>query len=170
VAKVKNNYWAALLVSFSFFIISSSFVLGSGEGNELMPDFSLPSMTDGTMVDSDYFKGKVLLVSFFATWCPPCLKEIPILVSLQKNFAEQEFSVIGLSVDNKENIEALKKLMIKTEINYPVLLADQKVKKGFGASLLPMTFLIDKKGVMVKSYYGERKISVFEKDINELLN
>lgn len=166
---MKNNYWATLFVSLFFCIVSSSSVIASGEGNELMPDFSLPSVSDGTMIDSDDFKGKVLLVNFFATWCPPCLKEIPILVNLQKNFAEQNFSVIGFSVDNTENMEALKKLMTKTEINYPVVIADEKAKKGFGANLLPMTFLIDKKGVRVKSYFGERKSSVFEKDINELL-
>jgi thiol-disulfide isomerase/thioredoxin len=166
---MKNNYWATLFVSLFFFVVNSCSVLANEGENEVMPDFSLPSVSDGTMIGSDDFKGKVLLVNFFATWCPPCLKEIPILVGLQKNFAEQGFSVIGFSVDNKENMEVLKKLMANTGINYPVVLADEKTKKGFGANLLPMTFLIDKKGVRVKSYFGERKSSVFENDINELL-
>jgi len=166
---VKNKYWATLLVSLFFFIASSGSILASGEGNELMPAFSLPSVSDGTMIDSADFKGKVLLINFFATWCPPCLQEIPILVNLQKNFAGQDFSVLGFSADNKENMGALKKLMAKTEINYPVGLADQKTKKDFGAIFLPITFLIDKKGMKVKSYFGEQKSAVFEKDINELL-
>lgn len=59
--------------------------------------------------------------------------------------------------------------MTTTGINCPVVLADEKAKKGFGANLLLMTFLIDKRGVRVKSYFGERKSSVFENDINELL-
>jgi len=169
VTAVKNNYWALVFVGLFFLIISSSPVLASEKGNELMPGFSLPSVSDGTMIGNDDFKGKVLLVNFFATWCPPCLKEIPALVSLQKNYGGQDFSVIGFSVDKKENMAALKKLMAKTKINYPVVLADPETKKEFGATFLPMTFLINNKGEMVKSYFGERKFTVFEKDINELL-
>jgi len=166
---VKNDYWAILFMSLFFFIVSSSPVLADGKGNEMMPGFSLPSVSGGTMISSDAFKGKVLLVNFFATWCPPCLKEIPTLVSLQKKFEGQDFTVIGFSVDKKENMPALIKLMKKTEVNYPVVLADLETKKKFGATFLPMTFLIDKKGVKAKSYFGERKFSDFEKDINELL-
>lgn len=166
---MKNNFLAILFVSLFFCMISSSSALASGKGETVMPDFSLPSVTDGTTINNDDFNGKVLLVNFFATWCPPCIKEIPALVSLQKNYAGQDFTVIGFSVDKKENMKALQKLMTKTKINYPVVLADQKNKKEFGATFLPMTFLINKKGMIVKSYFGERKSSVFEKDINELL-
>jgi len=166
---VKNNLWAMVFIGLFILIISSSSVLAAGTESEMMPDFSLPSVSDGTMLGNDTFKGKVLLVNFFATWCPPCLKEIPTLVSLQKKFADRDFTVIGFSVDKKENMAALKKLMKKTEVNYPVVLADLETKKEFGATFLPMTFLIDKKGVKAKSYFGERKFAVFEKDINELL-
>jgi cytochrome c biogenesis protein CcmG/thiol:disulfide interchange protein DsbE len=166
---VKNNYWVILFISSFFCIVSSNLVLASGKGETMMPDFSLPSVSDETIITNGDFKGKVLLVNFFATWCPPCLKEIPTLVGLQKNYAGQNFTVLGFSVDKKENMAALKKLMTKTEVNYPVALADPKTKKEFGATFLPMTFLIDKKGMIVKSYFGERKSSVFEKDINELL-
>ena len=166
---VKNNYWAIVFVGLFFLLIGSSSVLAGEEKNEMMPDFSLPSVSDGTMIGNDVFKGKVLLVNFFATWCPPCLKEIPTLVNLQKKFADRDFTVVCFSVDKKENMAALKKLLKKTEVNYPVVLADPETKKEFGATFLPMTFLIDKKGVKVKSYFGERKFSVFEKDINEQL-
>jgi peroxiredoxin len=166
---VKKNFWKIVFIGLFLFIISSSWVLAAGKENEMMPAFSLPSVSGGTMIGNDAFKGKVLLVNFFATWCPPCLKEIPTLVSLQKKFADRDFTVVGFSVDKKENMAALKKLLKKTEVNYPVVLADPETKKEFGATFLPMTFLIDKKGVKVKSYFGERKFSVFEKDINELL-
>jgi len=166
---VKNNYWVIVFVGLFFLIIGSGSVSADGKDNEMMPGFTLPSVSDGTMVDNNDYKGKVILVNFFATWCPPCMQEIPILVDLQKKYMGQDFTVLGLSVDKKENLAALKKLMTKTKINYPVLLADPKTKKEFGATFLPMTFLIDKKGVKVKSYFGKRKFSVFEKDINELL-
>lgn len=74
---MKNNYWATSFVSLFFFVVSSNSVLASEGENELMPDFSLPSVSDGTMIGSDDFKGKVLLVNFFATWCHPALKRSP---------------------------------------------------------------------------------------------
>ena len=166
---MKNNYWKPIIAILFFLIACSTSVLASDDGKEMMPAFSLPSVTDGKIISSEDYRGKVLLVNFFATWCPPCLKEMPTLVNLQKNFTGQDFSVIGFSVDKKENMKALEKLMAKTGVNYPVVFADPKTKKKFGATFLPMTFLIDKKGRQVKSYFGERKSSVFEKDINKLL-
>lgn len=64
-----------------------------------MPDFTLPSAVDGKDISSDDFKGKVLLVTFFATWCPPCRQEIPSLIQLQRDLSAKGFSVLGLSLD-----------------------------------------------------------------------
>jgi cytochrome c biogenesis protein CcmG/thiol:disulfide interchange protein DsbE len=166
---MNNHYWATIFVSLFLLTISGGPVLANEGGDELMPEFSLPTVSDGTIISSDDFKGKVLLVNFFATWCPPCIKEIPILVDLQKSYEGKDFSVIGFSVDKEENKQLLKKLMAKTGVNYPVVLTDQNFKKEFGAGFLPVSFLIDRDGMKVKSYFGERKKSVFEKDINELL-
>jgi len=66
-----------------------------------MPDFALENVLDGKIVDSKSFQGKVLLLTFFATWCPPCVEEIPTLVKLQKDLSAAGFSVIGLSVDQQ---------------------------------------------------------------------
>ena len=64
-----------------------------------MPEFALKSVRDGRIVDSGIFSGKVLYITFFATWCPPCVQEVPVLVELQDQLAESGFSVIGLSLD-----------------------------------------------------------------------
>jgi len=62
-----------------------------------MPSFALESVRDGKRIDSDSFQGKALLITFFATWCPPCLQEIPALVKLQEEFGSNGFSVVALS-------------------------------------------------------------------------
>ena len=134
-----------------------------------MPAFSLSSAVDGKTVKSDDFKGKVLLVTFFATWCPPCRQEIPTLIQLQEEYSSKGFSVIGLSVDEK-GPKVVVKLIEKTKINYPVLMADGKVAREFGGIAgIPTSFLIDKKGKIFKRYPGYVPKSLLEIDIKSIL-
>ena len=124
------------------------------EGRQ-MPAFNLPSPLSGdTFTSSESFKGKVVLVSFFASWCRSCLEEIPSFKKLQNRFGDQDFVLIGMAVD-RENKVGLKNLILKQKINYPVLLADEVVKKDFGGiAILPTMFLADRKGNMLKKYFG----------------
>jgi len=64
-----------------------------------MPPFSLPAVIDGSVVDSERYRGNALLITFFATWCPPCLQEIPTLKDLHAKFHQQGFTVVALAVD-----------------------------------------------------------------------
>ena len=66
-----------------------------------MPSFALENVRDGKIVQSNSFNGKVLLLTFFATWCPPCAEEVPNLVKLQNELADAGFSVVGFSVDQQ---------------------------------------------------------------------
>jgi len=68
-------------------------------GGVSMPAFSLPAVVDGTVVTSESYRGNALLITFFATWCPPCLQEIPTLKDLHAKFHQQGFAVVALSVD-----------------------------------------------------------------------
>ena len=124
------------------------------EGRQ-MPTFYLPSpLSEDSLTSSESFKGKVVLVSFFASWCRSCLEEIPSLKKLQNRFGDQDFVLIGMAVD-RENKVGLKNLILKQKINYPVLLADDAVKKDFGGiAILPTMFLADRKGNLLKKYFG----------------
>jgi len=134
-----------------------------------MPAFSLSSAVDGKTVHSNDFKGKVLLVTFFATWCPPCRQEIPTLIKFQEKYSSRGFSVIGLSVDEK-GPKVVVKLIDKTKINYPVLMADGKVARDFGGIAgIPTSFLIDRGGDIVKRYPGYVPSSLLQKDIKSIL-
>lgn len=134
-----------------------------------MPDFTLPSAVDGKHISSDTFKGKVLLVTFFATWCPPCRQEIPSLIQLQKNFSPKGFSVLGLSLDDG-NFEIVNRLVEDDNINYPVLMADSEVVNGFGGiGGIPTSFLVNHKGRMVRSYAGYVSHELLQQDIEQII-
>ena len=139
-----------------------------GERMQMVP-FKMPSLTDKAILDSKQLEGQVLLVTFFASWCPPCIQEIPALIALQNSFRPKGFSVVAFSVDEGE-LAPLKKLIDKYGINYPVLLAEPFVTKSFGGvSGIPVTFLVNRKGQIVKKYLGYVSHDHLEEEIKNML-
>jgi len=134
-----------------------------------MADFKLPSLTDNTLLDSKELDGQVLLVTFFATWCPPCIQEIPTLVYLQKSYKKKGFSVVAFSVDEGDPAP-LQRLIAKYSINYPVIFADNDIAKSFGGVTgIPVIFLVNRKGEIVKKYLGYVEHDVLEEEIKTML-
>ncbi len=134
-----------------------------------MPEFSLPLVVDGAMVNSAEFKGKAMLVTFFATWCAPCIKEIPSLNKLQEKFSSENFSVIGFSMD-EGGPKVVKKIIQKRNIKYPVFMADRSIVQGFGGIAgIPTSFLVNKYGFVVKKYPGYIPFSFLARDIKMIL-
>jgi len=134
-----------------------------------MPDFTLPSVVDGKDISSDDFKGKVLLVTFFATWCPPCRQEIPSLIRLQDDLSAKGFSVLGLSLDEGGS-EIVSELVEHDNINYPVLMADSDVVSGFGGVTgIPTSFLVSHEGKMIRTYAGYVPHELLKQDIEEIM-
>ena len=134
-----------------------------------MPSFSLPSVVNGKVVDSDSFKGRVILVTFFATWCPPCRQEIPNLVELYKEYKAKGFTVIGLSVD-EGGASVVARLVKHEKITYPVLMADRATARSFGGIAgIPTSFLVNRKGHVVKKYPGFVPHSLLVRDIEAVL-
>lgn len=142
----------------------------SKEGRQ-MPVFSLPSLlTEGSITNNESLKGKVVLVSFFASWCRSCLEEIPHLKKLQTQFGAKGFALIALAVDY-ENKVGLKSLIQKQKINYQVLIADEAVKKDFGGiAILPTMFLANREGILLKKYFGHIARDSLVKDIELVLS
>jgi len=137
-----------------------------------LPAFELESL-DGTRFSSKALAGKVALVDFWATWCQPCLEEIPFWNQLQKGYADRGFTMLGITVqsgwasDIKSDIEKS-----KLEINYPVVVGDEKIAQEFGGVLgFPTTFLITRDGRIFKKYTGQypAKETLIETDIQTLL-
>jgi len=172
--KVKHMYKkstnkAGRFLLFTLLLIGGFFIDATADAATKMPAFSLPSAVDGKTVESHSFDGNVLLVTFFATWCSPCLQEIPILIELQNKFAEKGFSVVALSVD-QGGPKAVSRLIDKADINYPVLMADSQTPQNFGGVFgIPTSFLVNQNGNVIKSYPGYVTHHVLEKDIKSLL-
>jgi len=108
------------------------------------PDFSLKDIGDKTLSLSDY-RGKVVILNFWATWCPPCKAEIPDFVRFYKVYREKGVEIIGIAVSS--NRDDVLKMVKQYGINYPVCMSDGSIEKLYGEiRFVPTTFIIDKKG------------------------
>jgi thiol-disulfide isomerase/thioredoxin len=124
------------------------------EGATEAPSFVLADTHNHEVRLSD-FRGKVILLEFWATWCPPCRATIPELIALQKKFGEKAFSVVGVSLDEGPDLSSkLEDFSRELKINYPVLLGTEEVERAYRVTSIPMTYLIDKEGNIVASYMG----------------
>ena len=113
--------------------------------------------------------GKVVVLDFWATWCPPCRAEIPGLIELQKKYQAQGLIIVGVSVD-QASADTVKSFAKKMGINYPVVMAESKVVAAYGGiEGLPTTFIIDRAGRIVKQHLGFTEKAEFETEIKALL-
>jgi len=118
------------------------------------PGFSLTTL-DGKKVSLSDFKGKAVLVNFWATWCGPCKVEMPWFQEFQKEYAGQGLVILGLVDDVDAGKDTIAKVAQKAGVTYPILLADGKVQKAYGGvDVLPMSFYVDRNGVVVEETAG----------------
>lgn len=137
-------------------------------------DFTLKS-TEGKDVKLSDYRGKVVLVDFWATWCPPCVKEIPHFNELAAEYGDKGLAVLGVSVD-QGGFKAIEKFQKKTPMKYTVVQSDRQTQMQYQSYLprqmqggIPYTFIIDKQGNIREYYVGYRPKSVFEGAIKPLL-
>ena len=124
---------------------------------------------EGKPVKLSDFKGKVVLLNFWATWCPPCREEIPDLIALQKQYAPQGLVVIGVSVDRggSAGVQAFAKRM---KINYPVVMGNEKTAAAYGDfDVIPTTFFINRQGEIAGQRQGAADEATFAAEIKPLL-
>lgn len=118
----------------------------------LAPPLSVMT-TSGQQVTLANYKGHVLIMDFFATWCSPCRTSIPHLVALNSRYNKQGLQILGMSLD--EGGESIVKTFIaEKKINYPVAMANEDLFNEYGLRSLPTLFVINKKGVIVERYFG----------------
>ena len=137
-----------------------------GQGS-LAPDFSLADLA-GENVHLSTYRGKVVLLDFWATWCDPCRDEIPHLVELQNKYGAQGLQIIGVSMDDEP--EPVREFYQQFKINYPVVMGNAKTGELYGGILgLPIAFLIGRDGRINTKHIGATNISVLEAEIVNLL-
>ena len=136
---------------------------------EVSYDFTLQDLEGKPVSLSDY-KGKVVFIDFWATWCPPCRASIPAVENLYEQYKDNEdFVVFGINL--QEDKDTILKFMKKQKMNYPVLLSDKKVISNYKISSIPRFFIIDKNGEIYNKYVGFAPgvEELWQKDIKKLL-
>jgi cytochrome c biogenesis protein CcmG/thiol:disulfide interchange protein DsbE len=135
---------------------------------QLAPDFSLASL-DGKNVKLSDFRGKAVLLNFWATWCEPCKIEMPWFVDLQKKYGPQGLQVVGIAMDDASPKE-IGEFSRKMSVNYPVLVGKESVGDQYGGiPYLPSTFYISRDGKVVDRVFGLVSRSEIENNIQKAL-
>ena len=142
-----------------------------GESSSLTktaPDFTLATVDGGTVRLSS-FRGRVVLVDFWATWCGPCRAEIPNLKEVRESFASRGFEIIGVSLDDS-GPEAVRAFTEEYGIDYPVVLGSQELTQQYGGiQAIPTAFLVDREGRIVERFVGFKPVATLRERIEPLL-
>ena len=141
---------------------------GSSLQGQVAPDFSLASLNGEKLKLSD-FRGKAVLLNFWATWCEPCKVEMPWFVDLQKKYGSQGLQVLGVAMDDAspKDIDEFAK---KMGVNYPIVIGKEAVGDQYGGiPYLPSTFYIDRQGKVVERVFGLVSRSEIESNIQKAL-
>jgi thiol-disulfide isomerase/thioredoxin len=131
------------------------------------PPFMAPDL-DGQAISTAAWKGKVVLLTFWATWCPPCRAEIPMLIHL-KDLYKDRLEIVGVSLDDDPAAQ-VKSFTTSNRFNFPVVMATREIIRDYGGvPALPTTFVINPDGKVVQKHIGLYRSSVYEGEIRALL-
>lgn len=149
-----KNKLLTLWFAFAVMFTASS---GASASNSVLYKLSFPNVDKQEVSLADY-KGKVVLLNFWATWCPPCVKEMPSMERLHQKFAGQDFEIVAISAG--ETRAAVESFMMEldTELTFPILLDEKgRTFNELGIRGLPMSFLFDRNGKLVRTISGSRE-------------
>ena len=139
---------------------------------EIPPDFTLKDL-EGEEVSLKRFRGKIVLLNFWATWCPPCRKEIPSMIKLYKRYNDKGLEIIGVNLDRMDK-SGIEKFSSEYNITFPILLDPTgKIATLYGITALPATFILDRNGKIQervaggKDWSSEENLKIFETLLNE---
>jgi len=145
--KMKN-----LLVALALSVFAATSLASSGLTGQVAPDFALKSSTGDNLRLSEY-RGDVVMVNFWATWCGPCRQEMPLLDELYSRYERVGFSLLGVNIDD-DSRKAMR-MVSELGVSFPVLFDDRKeVSKLYAVEAMPVTVLIDREGTVRYVHHG----------------
>ena len=143
--------------------------IGSNFKGKPAPDFALKDLSGNTVHLSD-FRGKAVVLNFWATWCAPCKAEMPWFVEMQKQYGPQGLAIIGVSLDDDVTPEQIAKFTRQLDVNYTILLGNDDTAKLYGGvDALPTTFYIDRNGTLVDAIMGLPERDEIEENVKRVL-
>ena len=158
-----------VLVSTMLFVILLPLFVYAGQVGSIAPDFSLSDLS-GNQVSLQQFKGKVVLLDFWAPWCDLCREEIPKLNALYKKYSKEGFEIIGIGIETTG--PQIGEFLQKVPIAFTILNDNKsKVRRAYNFRTLPTTFVIGRDGIIRYVHLGFSKeyMQLYEREISELL-
>ncbi len=137
---------------------------------DTVPSFKARTIDGTKSIAVDDYRGKVVLIDFWASWCPPCLKSLPKYNELRREIGTSDFEIVAVNVD--ENTEDAKKFLAKHPVSYPIAKDPKGVLPGvFGVKAMPTSYLVDKNGVVkyVHAAFKEGDIEKLRVEIEKLI-
>ncbi len=152
----------------ALFVAAAGAPLRADEAGGPAPDWTLKNL-DGQDVSFSQFKGKVVVVDVWATWCGPCIMEIPGYIALQKKYGKAGLVIVGVSLD-RGGPAKVRKFVAERGMNYTVVMGDDRVAEAFGGfEAIPTTFLISRDGRIVHRKTGAWEHEAYEKLVKKHL-
>jgi thiol-disulfide isomerase/thioredoxin len=172
IVSVKESLWIwkSLVLFITALALAGACVSGEKKGGgaaQSAPDFTLEDL-DGRNVTLSGLKGKVVLLDFWATWCPPCRASIPSVEQLHKTYGARGLVVVGISLDGGD-WDSVKEFRNEAGITYPVLKGTEEVAQQYLVRTIPAFVIVDKEGIIRKRYIGSDNEEEIEKEIKALL-
>src|SRR4051794_37484552 len=156
------KYGCAVLVALTTFNVQAANIVGAAA-----PDFTRNDIAGKTLHLADYH-GRVVVLNFWATWCTPCIAEMPKFSAWQKLYGARGLQVIGISMDDE--LAPVKRFLAKHPVSYDIVLGDTKLAESFGGVLgLPLTYVLDTQGRIVARYEGAADLASIEARVKTLL-
>jgi thiol-disulfide isomerase/thioredoxin len=175
--RLRRGPLAAAVLIVTAVVIAGCAMMSGGNSTAPIPVSPMPVSTESVQQSLEAYRGKVVILDFWATWCGPCRMEIPDFIALQNKYRDRGLEIVGVSIDpisprgNPGGAPAVAPFMKNNGINYTILMVNTPgALRGYDVSQgIPTTYVLDRNGRIVKTYVGVRPRSVFESDINALL-